>query len=341
MPEEADWALIAPYDDRSLIRNALVYSLGRDMGMQAPRWAFVEAYINYEQKPISSDSYQGVYGLVETIKNAKNRVDLKQLDADDTTLPKISGGYIFKFDQMATEEPTLECKGSDLFSSGLWGPSTGGTCWSDLEVTDPDPLIPEQETWLTEYIQAFHDALHEEPMGDIGAYIHLESFADYFIVNELTRNIDAYIRSAYYHKDRDGLIQAGPLWDYNFSLDSGSEQNCAIEGWQWEEGRKGTNDWFLLLPENPLFMDAVKARWQYHRQSVLRDGEVDKKIDALKAPLTNAGPRDMELWPVSLITEGGGFMPILIPDDPTWEGQVEAVREWIHERMAWMDTQLL
>ena len=46
------------------------------------------------------------------------------------------------------------------------------------------------------------------------------------------------------HKDRDGLIKAGPVWDYNFSLNNASTE---IEGWQWEDGRTGSNDWYDIM----------------------------------------------------------------------------------------------
>ncbi|HMI94409.1 MAG TPA: CotH kinase family protein [Polyangiales bacterium] len=42
MSADSDWALIAPYYDRTLIRNPFVYELGRELGLQAPRSAHVE-----------------------------------------------------------------------------------------------------------------------------------------------------------------------------------------------------------------------------------------------------------------------------------------------------------
>jgi hypothetical protein len=253
MPADSDWALIAPYYDRALIRNPLVYQLGRDIGLNAPRIRFAEVYVNYEARPVAATDYAGVYWITETIKNNGARLDLKQLEADDVTQPVLSGGYIFKFDQGAAEEPKLQCAGSPAISTGFGmamgmgmggepragaGGSTApkGTCWSDLEVVDPDPLAPEQAAWLTTYIQQFHDVVHATPLGDYGAFIDVSSFVNYLIINELTRNVDAYVRSAYYHKDRGGLLVAGPLWDYNFSLGVGrrkldrSDGQLAVQG---------------------------------------------------------------------------------------------------------------
>jgi hypothetical protein len=149
--------------------------------------------------------HEVIYWFSETINNAKVRTNLKQLREDAMTLPAISGGYILKFDQAAGEEPILECTGSDPISGGFGGPmGADGTCWVDLEVVDPATPNAEQEAWLTTHIQTFHDSLHQTPIGDYPAYIDVPSFVDYLIVNELTRNVDAYVRSAFYFKDRDG-----------------------------------------------------------------------------------------------------------------------------------------
>src|SRR5690606_512970 len=72
----------------------------------------------------------------------------------------------------------------------------------------------------------------------------------------------------------------------------------ALEGWQWEDGRPGTNDWFRILPNDPAFMDQVRARWQELRSTLLSDEQLSARLDAEAAPLMNAGPRDLERWPV-------------------------------------------
>lgn len=147
MPADSDWTLIPPYNDRSLIRNPLVYELGHEMGMTAPRVKFAEVYVNHAQRAVQSGDYAGVYWVTETIKNSKDRLNLQQLRETDTTLPAISGGYIMKFDWNVSEEPTLPCTGSPLSLS-----EEGAHCWKDLEVVDPDPLGPEQTAWITDYV---------------------------------------------------------------------------------------------------------------------------------------------------------------------------------------------
>lgn len=338
MPSDSDWALIPPYYDRALIRNPFVYTLGRELGLQAPRTAYAEVYLNYAARAVEAGDYQGIYWLTETIKNNKVRTNLKQLEEVDTALPAISGGYIFKFDQAASEPPTLACTGSNPVSGGLGrGGGAGGTCWVDLEVVDPDPLLMQQQTWLTQYIQTFHDVLHTTPIGDYAAHIDVPSFVDYLIVNELTRNVDAYVRSAYYHKDRDGKLKAGPLWDYNFSLAVGGSNTTAPTGaWQFQ-GTRNVNNWYPKLTADPAFMDKVKARWRELRQGPMSQASLDQRITMLIAPLKNAVVRDFAKWPVDKIIMANGF--VRGPTVATWDGQVQAMRDFVSQRSAWMDSQ--
>ena len=94
LPEENDWILYAPWSDKSLIRNVLIYSLSNEMGRYAPRSKFVELYLN--------DEYRGVYVLMEKIKRDKNRVPISSLDPNKNSGDDLTGGYILKFDWAET-----------------------------------------------------------------------------------------------------------------------------------------------------------------------------------------------------------------------------------------------
>jgi hypothetical protein len=123
MPSESDWVLHSPFPDKALIRNAFVYSLGRDIGMAAPRALFAEVYVNTASRPVEASDYVGVYLLVEKIKNQKDRLNLQQLEPEDTALPAIAGGYIFKFEWRVMDiEQELSC------------PYGQQNCWDYIEV---------------------------------------------------------------------------------------------------------------------------------------------------------------------------------------------------------------
>lgn len=397
MPEQSDWALVGPFYDRSMIRHAFIYDLGRDIGLQAPRFSFAEVYINHDGGPLAASHYEGIYMVVETIKNAKERLDLKQLREADTAEADISGGYIFKFDWAAASEPMLTCAGAPAVQhafgqcptemSGMFpaststcpvegdaGAPTGGgfggappgggfggappgggfggappggtgmpvdmtppTCWADLEVTDPSPLNQVQKDWLTAYVTEFNDTLHSDPIGPYGDYIDVASFVDAFIINEFSKNGDAYVRSVYFHKDRDGKIVAGPLWDYNLTMAVGGSLFCNDNptGWAYEF-RSGSNDWFQRLIADPPFRQLVVERWKELRQGPLSQAALDERITKLTAPLVNAIPREYERWPLCSLT-GQIFA---IPEGDTFEAQLGVMSAFMSERGAWMDAQL-
>ncbi|MEE6261012.1 CotH kinase family protein [Plantactinospora sonchi] len=330
LPEDSDWVMRGPYSDKALIRDAFVYGLGRDMGrVHAPRFAFAEVYVNLDAQPVSAADYQGVYLIVESIKNSKNRLDLKQLDEDDVTLPKITGGYIFKFEWLAAEEPILPCPGG------------GANCWNFLEVVDPEPLQPAQRDWLTQHLQQFNTMVNSagfaDPTTGYPAWIEVDSWVDNMIINEFTREMDSYLRSAYFHKDRDGKIVAGPLWDFDLTFGVGGFfANDQISGWQYQQTRNPVaNNWYQRLVQDPAFVNRVKVRWQQLRQGLLSNAQLEARINSLANPLTAAAARNFQKWPI-LSTRMVG--PFVTPTNPTWAGQVQQMRDWMFQRAAWLDS---
>ncbi|MGW3795143.1 CotH kinase family protein [Micromonospora arida] len=329
MPADSDWVLRGPFPDKALIREALVYDLGREMGLPAPRYAFAEFYLNTDAAPVGASDYMGVYMFMETIKNSKDRLDLKQLDSDDVTLPKIQGGYIWKFEWMAAEEPTLPCTGP------------AATCWNYLEVADPSPLQPQQRDWLRGHLQEFNDVLHSsnfaDPTTGYRKYIDVDSFIDLMIVNELSREMDAYVRSSHFYKDRDSKIFAGPLWDFDLSFGVGGFfANDQVSGWQHQQTRQpSANDWFAQLLRDPAFVNQARSRWQTLRRGLLSDAALQTRINALATPLTNAAQRNFQRWP-NLTAPTVSFFRT--PTSPTWQGQVQVMRDWMLRRAAWLDS---
>ncbi|GEM_PF-1549016 len=343
MPADGDWVLRNPYADKALVRDAFFYGLAADLGFKAPRFAFCELYRNGGPGPLDAEDYLGVYLLVETIENSDERVSLQQLKETDVALPAISGGYIFKFEWQAVEEPEVECL-------------SASHCWADLEVVDPVPLNAEQEAWLEQHLSGFADALFGDSFGDPSAgyapYIDVGSFVDQVILNELGREMDAYIRSQHFYKDRDGKIFAGPIWDRDLTFGvGGSFENDQIEGWQYEQTARGGggtgfpgmamspgNDWFPRLMQDPGFVATLVARWKELRQGQLSDAALDARVDRLTAPLAAAAARNFAKWDI-LTDEMVPANMFHTSTEDTWEGQVASMRSWMHQRVAWLDTQ--
>lgn len=353
MPSESDWAFVGPHADKTLIHNNFVYELGRDMGLQAPRVKLAEVYINVDDSPLSADDYQGVYQIVETIKNQKNRLDLKQLDETKTAESEITGGYIFKTEwglEPEVAEAEIPCP------DGTTKP------WNWMELVDPMPVVAPQMDYLKNHLASFHNALHGSNPADANSgypsYIEVRSFVDTVIINELTRSLDAYARSQYYHKDRGLKINAGPLWDFDLIAGVGigtTYANLAADGWQYESnaarlggstsggtpggpggGMGPSVDWFPLLVADSTFRAQLVARWKELRQNLLSDSAIASRIDGLANGLSAAANRNFAKWSI-LASKNVGFFET--PTDATWAGQLSYMKTWLQNRAAWLDTQ--
>jgi hypothetical protein len=327
MPADGDWALLSPFPDKSLIRDALAYELGKSIGLQAPKYTFVEVYLNLDNQPISAADYQGVYLLTELLEIDKDRVNIKKLKEDDLTEPNISGGYLMQFNMMATD-----------------GPLVKGTGWNDLEVTDPDDLLPQQLTWISNYIQKVQNSIHStnpsDPTNGYPAYIDVDSFINYIIQNELAREGDSYMRSTYIYKDRGQKLKAGPLWDYDLGYNCVTGMmggSSSVQGWQFQPmfGTNSTCDWYYTLMQDPSFQSKISARWQELRNGPLSDAQITALVQKLTTPLTNGANRNFQKWNNLGTTTVGGFST---QTSQTWAQQITILQNFLLQRAAWLDT---
>ena len=96
LPAESDWVLIAAYNDKTLLRDALMYNLNSGTGRYASRTRFCELVLN--------GNYAGIYILAEKVKRGKNRVNISKLTPADTTGDSLTGGYIVREDKIEGEQ---------------------------------------------------------------------------------------------------------------------------------------------------------------------------------------------------------------------------------------------
>lgn len=330
LPADGDWCLLSPYPDKSLIRNAFAYELGNTMGLETPGYTFVEVYINIDNQPVSSADYQGVYLLTETIEIDKDRLNIKKLKEDDLAEPNITGGYLMQFNMQAADPPLIK-----------------GNGWSDLELTEPSDAKPEQLSWITNYIQKTHNAIHSTNPSNTTtgypAYIDVDSFVDYIIVNEMARQGDSYMRSTRIFKDRGEKLKAGPLWDFDLGFDCytgfgwGGGTSSTIQGWQFKPafGTNSTVDWYLTLMKDSSFQQKIAARWSSLRSGPLSDANLKAKIQQLSSPLANGAKRNFQKWNILNTSQVGGFGT---QTSQTWEQQIDILQNFVLKRAAWLDT---
>ena len=232
MPKEHEWILYAPYNDKTCIRNVLSYDIANKTGHYASRTQYCEVLINGQ--------YKGIYVLMEKIKRDNDRVDISKLLPVDTLGDALTGGYIIKLDR-------------ELGPTSYWTssyPSDNGDQVNFMYVYPKDgSIVPKQRTYIQSYIDTLEDVLASptftNPINGYRKYMEVSSFIDYFILNEVSKNVDGYRLSTFFHKDKQskgGKLKAGPVWDYNlawWNADYCQADNFA--GWSWNQGTICTN----------------------------------------------------------------------------------------------------
>ncbi len=247
-PEEEDWILYAPYSDKSLMRNMLIYDLSRDMNQYASRTKFVEVTIN--------DSYQGVYVFMEKLKRDSGRIDINNLKEDENSGEDVTGGYILKIDKTAGTNLGEGYNNQNSFVSAVAPPnaSLGQEINFLYEEPDAEDITMEQKAYISDYVGQFEMALASDVFTntEIGyeAFIDVDSFIDFFILNELSNNVDGYRISTFMHKDKNEKLKMGPIWDFNLAF--GNADYCdggSTNVWAYQFNQRCPQDFLLVIAD--------------------------------------------------------------------------------------------
>jgi hypothetical protein len=318
MPAESDWVLYGPYSDKTMLRDALTFELSRRLGRYAPRSVFVELFLREGGVRPPSDEYLGLYLLMEKVSRGKERIDLPK----SRRRPGEDSGFIVKLDW-------LDPKGGDIHFTTRAG--------QRVIVVYPGPrdVTEAQMAYLRGYFEDFEAMLDDEsaPRPEL---VDLESFIDVMILNELAKNVDAYRSSVYLHKQPQGPLHLGPVWDFNQAYGNASydDDACSTEGWRFEQ--TGAAPWFGRLYRDEEFAARFADRFRDLRRGPLSDEAMTVWIDGEAGRLETAVRRNFGRWPIlGIVVLGNPGFP---PD--TYPGEVALLKQWLLARARWMDERL-
>lgn len=335
MPEESDWALIGPLNDKTLLRDMLAYWLAARAMPWAPRTHFVEVALN--------GNYIGVYSLTETVKRDNDRVDIAKLKDSDLAGDSLTGGYLLAFDKVDGGV------GGDWVSPYPPFSGAGQQSWFQIVYPKSDDIQPEQRAYIEDHITAFENALNQWAPNTTPVYedwIDAQSWIDYLLVSEITKNVDAYRLSAYFYKDRDDndpLLKMGPVWDFNIAFGIGDYcEGQSHEGWIKDFNTFCADDpwvihfWWEKLLRDLAFQQQVKARWQELRASVWTNAQIAACLDSVTALLAEPQARNFQRWPVL----GQYIVPNAFVGQ-TWAEEIDYLDTWLTNRIAWIDGNIM
>lgn len=310
MNKHKRWVLLANASDRTLLRNRVAFEIGRRTGLA---WTsdsrFVEVMLN--------GKYLGSYLLCEQIRVDKNRVNITEMEKNDTQGEALTGGYMLECDRYYDEINKFRSAYRDL----------------PINVKEPDEdvLGEKQKQYIMDYVNHVEELLYakEDINPDYRNYIDIDSFIDWWIVVELTHNRDTRLPgSCYMYKDRGGKLCAGPLWDFDLTtfLDSNKFLLYDYEVSDLSDPKGERSLWFKRLFQDPVFKARAKERWQSYKAGF--DG-IATFIDEEAAILRPSADVNWSIWKISKGSNGDG--------DLAWADAVARMRENYLKRLQWMD----
>ena len=287
MPKENDWILNSLAFDQTGLRDVLSYELFERLGQYAVRRVYCEVMVNGD--------YKGLYVFMEKIKVDDDRVNIAKMDDSCNNYPEVSGGYITKADKPNGDPVAWSM---EEYGYGWW------PYYTDFIHHYPKP---ENVTLAqNDYIHGVFTNLatvanrHDTSISaGIPSVIDIPSFVDFMLVAEYSSNVDVYSLSTFFHKDRNGKLRAGPVWDYNltYGYDAfGSRSRYDV--WQFNnQDNNGPKFWRDLF-NTDLYRCYLARRWfeQTAPGMPLSYEFVCNRMDEIEALITEAIGRDNQRW---------------------------------------------
>ena len=312
MDPHHEWVLHGPILDKTLIRNYVWYNVAGEVMDYAPNVRFCEAFINGE--------YMGLYLMVESVTAGDNDSRLQlSINRKNNTFT----GYCLRVDDGSNEI-------KDLNTFSMYTYQTEGVV--DSVYPGTSNLTPEMKARIQKDFSAFERILYSgdynDPRYGYEAYIDVDSFVDYFILNEFSSNYDAGARSTYIYKEVGGPYKLC-VWDFNSALDNYQEQAVDPEMFLLQN-----RVWFNALIQDGRFTERVIQRYRELRETYLSEEYLNQYIDETIAYLGDAIDRNNERWDKDFVYD------LLSPPErnpDSYEEAVQDMKQYIHVRGEWMD----
>lgn len=245
-----NWTLLANMSDKTLVRNAVAFELGKVLGLP----------FNSVAQPVDfvlNNSYQGSYELSDQMEVGKKRVEVTEQE-DESNL---TGGYFFEIDGFGTSEGTT-LAGVPLYFR------TNKNLIVSIKSPDDDYLTLNHCTYLRDYLNTFETALFSDNFKDptVGyrAYVDSATLINWYIATEMSGNVDGFWSTYMYKQVDDPKLYFGPLWDYDIAFNNCNRVGDVTKALMMDKGfgTDLTKIWMKQMWTDPWFAKAVNSRWK-------------------------------------------------------------------------------
>ena len=319
------WLLIANCADATLMRNSIALGLGDALGME----------YNVEFKPVDlfyDGEYRGSYLLTEKVEIGTGRVDIYELEKENEN---VNGAVAL--DSLPVKTGTTENGASYQYCEGMETPADyrhgyllemempyrvqDEICWfvtsrgNHVVVKSPEFCSRQEMDYIASWYQEYEDACYSEDgiCPDTGRrytdYIDLTSTVQCYLINELSKNGDGFVSSAFiYLADADRPAKMGPLWDYDLSFawemppESRTQKNlyqCDPTGF-YTLHQLTANNWFRQEDFRQAVREEYKKLYGFIKETLLGDEAAQsgylQSIDGMTAFLSQSRACNAVLW---------------------------------------------
>jgi len=318
------WVLLADYKDSSKIRNYTAFTLRQSFEKDPENIDFTPT--PHHVVLFLNGYYQGVYLLCEQIDENAGRTAVKsKILSTDTSFP-----FLVEMDRRALEEGVT---GVDNFM-----PNYFQAC--EIKYPEAEDRIEGDTDVVFNYIQEYINAVFESLVNNTAVnvsfsdtlktfdeLVDVDSFMEYYLLNEIMHNTDSTYGSIYMHKTKDGLLKFGPVWDFDFSM------SVEFDYDPYDKSEIYLANQFVVLNSNTPFYHFAKTQSNFEKLCDKWDeikGNVLSTADYLKGyklTLQDAARFDAEYW----YGENGTYQ---------FDTQYDYVRLFLLDRYDFLDTQL-
>jgi CotH protein. len=318
--KEKSWTLINNYGDKTLMRNLLAFDMSKRLEMPyTPSGTPVDVFLNGE--------FKGCYQLCDQIEVKSDRINITEMKKDDISGETLTGGYLIEMDAYAAEEKSM-------FTSNKSVPVT-------IKSPDDDEIVSTQSQYIKSHFNLMEATLYGNVTSGINNYLDVPTFVRHFLVGEFTGNTDTYWSTYMYKKRNDEKFYFGPVWDFDLAYENDSRTYPIKNLTNWIYCTKGSaapgvKEMVDKMLTSKLIQSQLKSVYAaYRKNGILSETELFKVVDDYATTLGKSQKLNFQRW---------NIMNTIVHQNPiawgSYTAEVNNVKNYIRNRIAWMDKKL-
>ena len=298
------WALLANCFDPTLLRNYLAFDLAQELDLPyTSQQRYAEVWLD--------GSYRGCYTVYEPVQEGTDRVDI-DIESNDG-----KKDFLLEYEASRTEADV-----SYVSAGGL-----------RFAMSDPDEPTEDQLAYVTDTLNNIINTLKNGTEEEIRQTIDVNSFAKFYLLNEYAKTGDFGLSSVFFFY-KDGVLYAGPAWDYDLALgnlNGDLNSTAAKQGSRTDGIMQADKNFYRLLTGKDWFQTEVKRIYAQHYDYIENISADGGQLDALCAENQALFDRNFSVWNVNR-----WWLNYQKPPLKTYDDNFNFLKTWCAERHQWL-----